>query len=147
MSTYRAAIIGLGRMGSTFDDEIIRGGSFFLPYCHAPTYQDSPLVELVAGADLHPDQRDVFGTRWGLADEHLYEDYNEMLRREQPEIVSICTTPRHRCTIIEDVARAGVRAIWAEKPISLSLEEADRIVSVCREHNVTLAINLSLIHI
>ena len=27
MSTYRAAIIGLGRMGSTFDDEITRGGS------------------------------------------------------------------------------------------------------------------------
>ncbi|SVC71647.1 uncharacterized protein METZ01_LOCUS324501, partial [marine metagenome] len=31
--TYRAAVIGLGRMGSTFDDEIERGGSIFLPYC------------------------------------------------------------------------------------------------------------------
>ena len=34
MSTYRAAVIGLGRMGSTFDDEITQGGSLFLPYCH-----------------------------------------------------------------------------------------------------------------
>ena len=27
--TYRAAVIGLGRMGSTFDDEIKQGGQFF----------------------------------------------------------------------------------------------------------------------
>ena len=38
MTTYRAAVIGLGRMGSTFDDEMSEGGSIFLPYCHAPSY-------------------------------------------------------------------------------------------------------------
>ena len=41
--TYRAAVIGLGRMGSTFDDEIKQGGQFFMPYCHAPTYVASPI--------------------------------------------------------------------------------------------------------
>ena len=50
MSTYRAAVIGLGRMGSTFDDEITQGGSLFLPYCHGPSYNAAPNVELVAGA-------------------------------------------------------------------------------------------------
>ena len=49
MSTYRAAVIGLGRMGSTFDDEITQGGSLFLPYCHGPSYHAAPNVELVAG--------------------------------------------------------------------------------------------------
>ena len=53
MSTYRAAVIGLGRMGSTFDDEITQGGSLFLPYCHGPSYHAAPNVELVAGADRH----------------------------------------------------------------------------------------------
>ena len=53
MTTYRAAVIGLGRMGSTFDDEMSEGGSIFLPYCHAPSYCASPHTELVAGADLH----------------------------------------------------------------------------------------------
>ena len=60
MSTYRAAVIGLGRMGSTFDDEITQGGSLFLPYCHGPSYHAAPNVELVAGADLHEEQAAIF---------------------------------------------------------------------------------------
>lgn len=52
MSTpYRAAVIGLGRMGSTFDDERTQGGSIYIPYCHTPAYVASPLTELV-GASL-----------------------------------------------------------------------------------------------
>ena len=59
--TYKAAVIGLGRMGSTFDDEIEQGGSIFLPYCHAPTYTAHPQTELIAGADPHDEQREIFG--------------------------------------------------------------------------------------
>ncbi|MDP6495866.1 MAG: hypothetical protein QGI09_10725, partial [Dehalococcoidia bacterium] len=82
MRRYRSAVIGLGRMGSTFDDEMLRGGLAFLPYCHGPAYYHSPLVDLVSGADLHPEQRSLFGERWGVSGEHLYSDYNEMLSEE-----------------------------------------------------------------
>ena len=141
MSTYRAAVIGLGRMGSTFDDEIGQGGSIFLPYCHAPSYVASPLTELVARADPHDEQRRLFGERWGLGAGRVYADYREMLARERPDIVSVCTTARVRPAVVEDAARAGVRAIWAEKPIAFSLAEADGMVRVCREHGVALAVN------
>ena len=66
MTTYRAAVIGLGRMGSTYDDEMDEGGTFFRPYCHGPTYYHSDRVELVAGADVHDEQRDLFGKRWEM---------------------------------------------------------------------------------
>ena len=132
MPTYRAGVIGLGRMGSTFDDEITQGGSLFLPYCHAPSYHAAPTVELVAGADLHAEQAAIFGERWGLSSEHIYSDYREMLDTENLDLVSVCTTARVRSTIVQDVARARVKGIWAEKPISLSLAEADTMVNVCR---------------
>ena len=141
MSEYRAGVIGLGRMGSTFDDEITRGGDIFLPYCHGPTYHYSPLADLVAGADIHDEQRAIFGERWGLSTDHLYSDYKEMLAEEQLDIVSVCTTARIRSAVVQDVARAGVKAIWAEKPISLSLREADDMVRTCREEGVILAVN------
>ena len=141
MSTYRAAVIGLGRMGSTFDDEMTRGGSLFLPYCHGPAYVYSQRTELVAGADVHDEQRSIFGERWGLSDDHLYSDFEEMLDREKPDIVSVCTTARIRSDIVQKVARAGVKAIWAEKPISISLAEADEMVRVCNEEGVSLAVN------
>lgn len=140
---YRAAIIGLGRMGSTFDDEMTRGGAIFLPYAHAPSYVASPLVELVAGADPHAEQRAIFGERWRVTSDHLYADYREMVARERPDIVSVCTTARNRHQIVLDLVEAGVKAIWAEKPFALSLAEADAMVEACREHNVALAVNCS----
>ncbi|MEM7030737.1 MAG: Gfo/Idh/MocA family oxidoreductase [Chloroflexota bacterium] len=141
MKPYRAAVIGLGRMGSTFDDEITWGGSIFLPYCHAPSYVASPRVELVAGADLHDEQRVLFGERWGLSSDHLYADYREMLANEQIDIVSLCTTARHRAEILQDVAQSGVKAIWAEKPLALRLSDADHMVSICKEKEIALAVN------
>ncbi len=140
-SRYRAAVIGLGRMGSTFDDEIDQGGSVFLPYCHAPSYHAAENVDLVAGADPHDEQRSIFGERWGIEDNHLYADYRELLEKEKPDLLSICTTARIRSQIVQDAARSGVRAIWAEKPIALTLSEADAMVETCAEHGVAFAIN------
>lgn len=138
---YRAGVVGLGRMGSTFDDEINQGGSVFLPYCHAPSYNAASDVDLVTGADPNNEQRSIFGTRWEIEDKHLYTDYREMLEKEKPDILSICTTARIRAQIVQDASRSGVKAIWAEKPIALTLDEADTMVEACAEHNVVLAIN------
>ena len=138
---YKAAVIGLGRMGSTFDDEMWPGTTLLSPYCHGPTYHAHPAVDLVAGTDPHDEQRAIFGRRWGLSPDHLYADYKEMLAKEEPDIVSVCTSARFRPPIIQDVARAGVKIIWAEKPISITLEEGDDVVRVCREEGTTLAIN------
>lgn len=140
METYRAAVIGLGRMGSTFDDEIEQGGSIFLPYCHAPAYRAAPQTELVAGADPHDEQASIFAERWGLAG-HVYADYREMVAAEKPDIVSVCTTARVRAGIVKELAAAGVKAIWAEKPIALSLEEADAMLAACRESGTVMAVN------
>lgn len=143
MGQLRAGVIGLGRMGSTFDDEIEMGGVFFLPYCHAPSYVASPQTRLVAGADPHPQQREAFAARWDLERAHVHADYRDMLARERLDVVSVCTSARLRSAIVEDCARAGVKAIWAEKPIALSLREADAMVATCRREGVVLAINCS----
>ena len=142
-STYRAAVIGLGRMGSTFDDEIRQGGQFFMPYCHAPTYAASPHTELVAGADPHAEQGAIFAERWGLKDGQIYSDYREMLEEERPDFVSMCTTARHRAAIMVDAINAGVKAIWAEKPFTLSLAEADEVIELAARKGVAVAVNCS----
>jgi predicted dehydrogenase len=141
----RAAIIGLGRMGSTFDEEVGPYGRWQPPHAHAACYRAVPEVELVAGADAHPGQREAFVRKWGLDAAHVYADYREMLERERPEVVSICTSARPRARILTDVlaADAGVRAVWAEKPMAITLAEADEMVAGCRRAGVLLAIGAS----
>jgi len=141
----RAAVIGLGRMGSTYDEEVGTFSRWRPPHAHAACYRAVPAVQLVAGSDPHEGQRHAFARKWDIDGAHLYADHREMLAREQPDIVSICTSARPRASILKDVleAGAGVRAIWAEKPISLSLFEADAMVEGCRRAGVLLAVGAS----
>ena len=107
----RAAVIGLGRIGSSFDDEI---GAFqpfaSVPHSHAASYQAAEEVTLVAGADPHPGQREAFIRKWEFDRNHVYADYREMLERERPEIVSICTTAKPRPSILLAVVKANAGA-------------------------------------
>src|SRR5262245_31896918 len=116
MPRYTAAIIGLGRVAHTIDDELV-GSGWLLPFSHAGSYREVAEVDLIAGADPYPQQRAAFGPRWGVT--RLYADYREMLERERLDIVSVCTSARPRAQIITEIARAnaGVKAIWAEKPL------------------------------
>jgi UDP-N-acetyl-2-amino-2-deoxyglucuronate dehydrogenase len=142
---YRAAIIGLGRMGSTFDDEKEEFSRWQAPHAHAACYRAVPDVELVAGADGYASQREAFARKWGLGADHLYSDYHEMLERERPDIVSVCTSAKPRAAIVGEVVRAGAgaKAIWAEKPMAISLAEADSMVEGCRAGGIHLAIGAS----
>ncbi len=138
---YRAAVIGLGRMGSTFDDEKSAWDRSPRPHAHTPCYRAAG-VEVLAGADPHDGQREAYRRKWGI--EQLYADYREMLEQERPDILSICTTAQPRARILLDAvevgAPRGLKAIWAEKPIAISLAEADRMVAACQRAGIALAI-------
>lgn len=137
---YKAAIIGLGRIASTIDDEVI-GSSTLLPFSHMGAYLEVPEVKVVGAVDLHAEQRESFGKRYGFS--RLFADYREMLETERPDIVSVCTSTKYRSEVITEISNmdVGVKAIWAEKPISVSLAEADLMVSSCRRASIKLAIN------
>ena len=65
----------------------------------------------------------------------------ELFDRRRPEIVVIATPPRVRGEVVEEVAPAGVRAIVAEKPLALELEEAERQLDACDRNGVLLAVS------
>ena len=77
MKTYRVAIVGLGRMASTIDAEVVDYPAITLPYSIAASCQASEKLQLIAGADIVAEKREAFGKRWGIS--ALYEDYLEMI--------------------------------------------------------------------
>ena len=56
-----------------------------------------------------------------------YLDYNEMIQIEKPDLVAICTESGKHGAIALDCIESGVHLI-IEKPIALSLDEADQII-------------------
>lgn len=134
MKTYRVAIVGLGRMASTIDDEVVGYSSITNPYSIAAACGGSDRLELIAGADILPEKREAFKARWGV--NALYDDYLEMIAEEQPDLVAICTWGEHHAEMTVKTAEAGVPMIYCEKAMACSMREGDSVLKACREHNV-----------
>lgn len=138
--TYRAALIGCGRMGATIDDEIRGRPNAMLPYSHAAGYVAADRVDLVAAADIDEAQLTAARDRYDIP--RGYDDYREMIETEEPDIVSVATRPGTHAEMVSFAAEAGVPAIYCEKPLCQSMTEADDLVEVCRETEV--AFNLGV---
>jgi len=132
MKKYRVAIVGLGRMASTIDDEVRDYSAIALPYSIAASCQEIDRIELVAGADILPEKREAFRQRWGVT--ALYEDYLEMIAQEKPDLVAICTRGELHAEMAVRVAEAGVPMIYLEKAMACSMKEADMVLDACQRH-------------
>ena len=136
--TYRGAVVGCGRMGSTIDDEHIGMPHYPWPWAHAPAMVEARGVDLVAAVDTDPEKLDDFKRRWGVS--ALYTDLREMVEKERPDIVSVTTRPEPRAEVTLALAEMGVKAIFATKPMCRTLAEADAMVDACRKHGTIFAI-------
>lgn len=65
----------------------------------------------------------------------IYTDYKEMLKKETPELVAIATESGKHAYIALECIKAGCNLI-IEKPIALSIEDADEIIARAKEKGV-----------
>jgi predicted dehydrogenase len=133
--TYRAGIIGCGRIGCAFDDDPNRG----YVSTHAGAYLRTEGVELVALADIDESKLSRYGDKFGVTGR--YTNYVDMLGKEKLDVVSICTWNNTHLDIVRHCVKHGVKAIFCEKPIAESLMAADEMIRLCAERNVLLMID------
>lgn len=108
-------------------------GSKFAADFHADSYARNERAEVVAVAAI--DNLEEFSKKWNIPD--TYEDYNDMLKRDDIDLVSICVPNFLHHDVIVASAKTG-KHIVCEKPLSTTLEDARDAISVCKENNVKL---------
>jgi predicted dehydrogenase len=135
MDIYRVGVVGCGRIASLMEQDEHRDK----PTTHAGCYDVVERTQIVAAADSHEERLQAFGRRWNV--QKLYSSYEEMVEKEDLDIVSICTYPIPHRDITMKVATSGVKAIFCEKAMATSLREAEEMIAVCEENNVKLSIN------
>lgn len=80
--------------------------------------------------ELFPDIKDV----------PEYLDYIEMIDKEKPELVAIATESGEHAHIALDCIRRGINVI-IEKPIALSIHDANEIIEEAKKYNVKVCAN------
>src|SRR5215471_5491487 len=108
-------VIGVGRMGRVYATNLA---------------QRVPDARLVAIADHKPGLAATFAREFGI--DRSYESHHDLLKDRDIDAVAVITSTSTHKEIIIDAARAG-KAVFCEKPMSLSLHDAVEILRVVEE--------------
>ncbi|MBD3180850.1 hypothetical protein GF312_01060 [Candidatus Poribacteria bacterium] len=117
----------------------------------AALFAEHPQAEMVACADTVPDKPELrmatYTREWNLKNalENLgvprsYDDYHEMLAKEELDIVICCSENAKHPDVVEACAAKGVN-VCVEKPMAMSLAHALRMVRACQAAGNTMVIN------
>ncbi len=93
-------------------------------------------IEIAAICDILPANMKDKRLKFDLGNNiRQYTDYHEMLEKEKPELVAIATESGKHAQIALDCMDYGCNLI-IEKPIALSIEDADRIIEKSNRLNL-----------
>jgi predicted dehydrogenase len=109
---------------------------------HAAALREVAGVSLVGVCDLDESRRSRAAAKLDVA---AYGDLGELISGTRPEIVVVATQPDARADLIEPIASSEpVRAIVVEKPLALSMGEAEEIVAAADRGGVLLTVGHQL---
>ena len=104
---------------------------------HALGYEDNNLGRIYGLYDPDREKAEAKAAQWKAR--KIYNSYEEALTDPQIELVEILTPHHLHCSMAVAAAEAG-KHISLQKPMALSLVEADQIISTAEKNKVTLRI-------
>ena len=114
MSAIKVGLIGGGAVGAV----------------HLEAYTINKDVQFVALADSDDSAREQLASRFGIS--KTFSDHKQLLEDESINLVDICLPHHLHCQVALDSFTAG-KDVILEKPIALSLEEADMMIKTAEE--------------
>lgn len=120
MKTVKIAIIGCGGISKS----------------HAMAIKDTPNARLTACYSKTPASAERFAERYGIK---AFDSYEKLLQSAEVDAVALCT-PSGEHTAQAIAAIAAGKHVLIEKPMSLTLEEADRLIEVADKGGVVVGV-------
>lgn len=115
------ALIGCGRVSGS----------------HIKAAQNNEL-EIAALCDIVPEKASALAEKYGI-NPAIYSDYKKMLQEVNPELVAIATVSGTHGEIALYCAENGFN-FMVEKPMAMSIAEADKVISAAQKSGVTAGV-------
>jgi predicted dehydrogenase len=110
-------------------------GAGFSAETHAEGLRRCPDAEAVAVCSHSRERAEDFARRWGIP--AAGTDWRGLVGRRDVDVVSVCVPTSMHCEVAV-AAAAGGKHVICEKPLAVTLEEADRMIAAAREGGVRL---------
>jgi predicted dehydrogenase len=120
------------------------GAGFIVRDCHLLAYQNAGFRRVAIASRSRAAAEEAARLR-GV--ERVYDDWRELLRDPEVEILDMGVPPDVQPGILREIATnrpAHLKGILAQKPLATSYPEAVEVVRACREAGLTLAVNQNM---
>ena len=115
---------------------IVGCGRIFKKHAQTLTGYLAEKAELVAVCDIQYERARKAGEQYNVP---YYSSYDEMLSKHpEVDVVSILTESGNHARHTIEIAEKYKKHIVVEKPMALTLEDADEMIRVCDSHRVKL---------
>ena len=115
----------------------IIGAGGIATHCHMPAYQKMNNVKIVAICDIKPEKAKLFADSFSIP--AIYEDYKEMIAKEELDAVDICTPNYLHSVMAVDALNSGLH-VMCEKPDAVSVEEAVKMKEASEKNGKVLIV-------
>lgn len=119
MNKLKVAVIGCGNVSVVHLDPI----------------HTSPVAELIGVCDIKAERAQIAAKKYNVP---WYTKYQELLDLN-PDVIHICTPHNTHAEITIAAANRGIHVL-TEKPMAVSLEDADAMIEAAKEHAVKLGV-------
>ena len=124
MEKVRVAIIGCGGIANNK---------------HLPSLSRLETVELAAFCDIIVERAEKAAAEYGIDGAGVYEDYKQMLKEENLDVVHVCTPNNAHAPASIAAMEAGCH-VMCEKPMAKTAAEAEAMLSVHKKTGKKLTI-------
>lgn len=122
--------------GSKLKVALISGG-MIVNAAHIPAYRNmQEYVDIVAVCDVYEPSARATAERWGIP--HYYTSAQEMLEKEKPDLVSVCTSNASHKELTMLALNHGANVL-CEKPLALTYQDAKEMFDLARRRGLKLA--------
>lgn len=94
-------------------------------------------VEVLAISDVNEEKLHFMKNRFKI--KYTFSDFRKLLKIGEIDGI-ICTTPTYLHSLIVTESAKAKKDIFCEKPMAMTLKDADRMIESCEKHNVKLQI-------
>lgn len=119
MSVLNVAVIGCGNVSVV----------------HLPPIVESKQARLIAVCDSKPERAKKVGEEFQVP---WYTNYQDVLALN-PDVIHICTPHNTHAEITIEAAKKGIHVL-TEKPMAVSLDDADRMIEAAEQNDIKLGV-------
>jgi predicted dehydrogenase len=104
---------------------------------HATPWLEHEQVNIVAVCDIQKSKAEKFAQAHDI--DHIFEDYTQVLKLDEVEVVDICTSNKFHSEIAVAALEAG-KHVFCEKPDAINAGEAQRMADAAKASGKTLMV-------